>query len=318
MTLQVSVIVPMRNAEAFVRATLDSLLAEQGVPLEVVVINDGSTDASAEVVRGVGDPRVRMIDGPCSGIAAALNAGIAEATGDVLMRCDSDDLFSPGRIAAQVEFLETHPEFVAVCGRFQTIDPRGELIQELLTSRDAAEITEELRAGETRTHFGTFAVRMALVRELGGARPYFIGTEDVDFQLRIGTAGRVWFQERMCYAYRLHNASSTHTQPTPQREFLTEKAREFARQRVATGTDDLEQNRAPEPPAQHAPAMDAADQIQGMLVSRSWSEVGRGQWGRGIRTAIRACRARPGAVTGWLNLAKVCVLPAFRRRGVTG
>ena len=120
----------------------------------------------------------------------------------------------------------------------------------------------------------------------------------------------------MCYGYRLHHASSTHTQPSPQREFLTEKAREFARQRISTGTDDLEQGRAPDPPSHDAPAMDLAEQMQGMLVSRSWQEVARGQWGRAIRTATQACRARPMSFAGWVNLAKVCTIPALRRAEV--
>src|SRR3954470_15411705 len=79
----VSVVIPMRNAERFVAETLRSVLAQAGqgnaFELEVVVVDDGSTDGSADVVRGLTDSRVRMIPGPQRGISASFNAGLAAA-----------------------------------------------------------------------------------------------------------------------------------------------------------------------------------------------------------------------------------------------
>lgn len=315
---RVSVVMPMRNAEAFVETSVRSVVEQQGVDVELIVVDDGSTDASVAVVDAVGSGAVRVIPGPQSGIAAALNAGIAACTGDYFARCDSDDLFPPGRLQEHVSFLETHREFDAVCGSFFTVDPRGTLVSDLGTGAEAKEITEELKDGETRTHFGTFLVRMSMIRKLNGARDYFIGTEDVDLQLRIGTAGRVWYLPSNAYEYRLHHASSTHTQPSPQREFLTEQARKFAKQRVETGTDDLEQGVAQAPPTHHAKAMSVGGQIQGMLVGRSWKEVAAGRWGAALKTGWSAALARPVAARGWVNLLKLFVLPALRGRGAAG
>ncbi len=315
---KVSVVMPMRNAEAFVEASVRSVIEQDGVCVELIVVDDGSTDRSAEVVDAIGSAVVRVIPGPQKGIAAALNAGLAECTGEYFARCDSDDLFPPGRLKEHADFLDAHTEYDAVCGSFYTVDPKGTLVSDLGTGQEPAEITNELREGETRTHFGTFLVRMKRVRQLDGARDYFIGTEDVDLQLRIGTSGRVWYLPGNAYAYRLHHASSTHTQPSPQREFLTEQARKFARQRVATGTDDLAQGKAEPPPSQAAKAMSVGGQIQGMLVGRSWREVSAGRWGAGLRTGWSAVRARPIAPTGWINLFKLCVLPALRGRSTAG
>ena len=77
--LLTTLLMPMRNARPFVAAALRSVLSQEGVDLEVVVIDDGSTDGSADAVRALGDPRVRIIDGPRQGISAAMNAGIAAA-----------------------------------------------------------------------------------------------------------------------------------------------------------------------------------------------------------------------------------------------
>src|SRR6476469_7091894 len=111
----VSVVMPMRNAERFVAESLRSLLAlrgqGEGFELEVIVVDDGSTDRSAEVVRGLNDGRVRIVPGPQRGISAAFNVGLAAALGQILTRCDADDLYPPDRLDWQVRWLAEHPEF---------------------------------------------------------------------------------------------------------------------------------------------------------------------------------------------------------------
>src|SRR5256885_5567543 len=101
----------MKNGEPFVRAAVESVLAQRGVELEVIVVDDGSTDRSAQIVREIGDPRVRIIPGPQKGISAAFNAGLAEAKGEFLSRCDADDLYPPERFGWQLEFLQKYPDF---------------------------------------------------------------------------------------------------------------------------------------------------------------------------------------------------------------
>ena len=95
----VSVVIPMKNAEPYVREAVESVLKQEGVELEVIVVEDGSTDQSEAVVRSIDDPRIRIIPGPQKGIAAAFNAGLTEAKGEFVARCDADDVFPPGRLA---------------------------------------------------------------------------------------------------------------------------------------------------------------------------------------------------------------------------
>src|SRR3954452_16610841 len=85
----ITVLIPMRNAEPYVEAAVRSVLAQEGVELEVIVIDDGSTDRSPQMVRAIGNQRVRIIPGPQRGIAAAFNAGLAAARGEMLARCDA-------------------------------------------------------------------------------------------------------------------------------------------------------------------------------------------------------------------------------------
>jgi glycosyltransferase involved in cell wall biosynthesis len=92
-----SVLMPMRNAAPYVKSAIESVLAHQSSPLELVVMDDGSTDDSAAIVRSIIDKRVRLYPGPQAGISACLNAAWAHCSGDVVMRCDADDLFTPAR-----------------------------------------------------------------------------------------------------------------------------------------------------------------------------------------------------------------------------
>src|SRR3954447_12910319 len=77
-----SVIIPMRNAEPFVRAAIESVLAQGGVELEVIVVDDGSLDRSVAIVKELYDPRIRIVPGPRQGISAAFNAGLHAAHGE--------------------------------------------------------------------------------------------------------------------------------------------------------------------------------------------------------------------------------------------
>lgn len=109
MTPRVSIIVPCYNAEAWVDAALDSAFGQSWPDLEVIVINDGSTDRSLEVLGRRTDPRLRIIDQPNRGASAARNAGLRAATGDFVQFLDADDLLAPGKVAAQVARLAGAP-----------------------------------------------------------------------------------------------------------------------------------------------------------------------------------------------------------------
>jgi glycosyltransferase involved in cell wall biosynthesis len=115
-TPQVSVLLPYRDAEATVHVALGSVLEESRVRLEVLAVDDGSTDAGAAIVEDWArrDPRVRHIRGTGDGIASALNLAARHAQADVLARMDADDISLPGRLERQLRLLGTDPLLGAV------------------------------------------------------------------------------------------------------------------------------------------------------------------------------------------------------------
>ncbi len=304
----VSIIIPMKNARDFVADSLRSVLDEKDVPLQVIVVDDGSEDGSGRVVRDLADPRVILIEGPRQGIAAAFNAGLSVAGGEIIMRCDADDRFTPGRIAWQSAWLAEHPDDVAVCGYFTTVDDDGKPLARFDRRQAAGLINDDLRQGNTPTHLCAYAIRTQTLRQVGGLRSWFITAEDIDLQLRLAEAGRVWYEPRPCYEYRLHDASITHRQRDPLRLFYEQSARRFAAQRLADGRDDLELGRPPHPPqGKGGSATGAARQAQQLLLGQAWRQHEEGQRGSALRSAWRACLKRPINVIAWRSLAVMCL-----------
>lgn len=113
----VSIIIPALNAERFIADAIESILAQDVEPLEVVVIDDGSSDATAAIAGRYGPP-VRCISQANRGLPGARNRGLAEARGDLIGFCDADDMFMPGCLKLQLEKLAAHPDKDLVVGRY--------------------------------------------------------------------------------------------------------------------------------------------------------------------------------------------------------
>jgi glycosyltransferase involved in cell wall biosynthesis len=112
----VSILIPVRNASCYVGEAIESVREQTYSNWEIIVVDDGSTDNSVETVLEIMDNRVTVISLCTShGISEALNIGLQNCSGEFIARLDADDVCYPGRIRAQVDYLESHPE-IAVCG----------------------------------------------------------------------------------------------------------------------------------------------------------------------------------------------------------
>ncbi len=126
MSVKVSIIMPVYNAEAYLQAALDSLYAQSLSDFEILAINDGSTDGSAQILSKQTDKRLIVLTNDHNqGLSFSLNRGLQAASGDYLARMDADDLSDSRRLAAQVNFLDAHPA-IDLCGTcINLIDSAG-------------------------------------------------------------------------------------------------------------------------------------------------------------------------------------------------
>jgi glycosyltransferase involved in cell wall biosynthesis len=130
---KVSILIPAYNRANYIGETLRCVLGQDYRNLEVLVINDASTDDTVQIVESFQDSRIRLVHNPQNlGLAGVRNRLLELATGDFLAWQDSDDLCSPDRIEKQLKFLEQNPNFLAVGSRASVIDEDGKEIQKNL------------------------------------------------------------------------------------------------------------------------------------------------------------------------------------------
>ena len=188
--MRASWLLPVRDGVAWLADCLDSVLAYSGPEDEVIVIDDGSTDAPEEVLPR--DPRVRLLRQPPQGIAAALEHGRREARGRWLARIDADDLVLPGRLEAQLARLEAEPELGVVGGRAQLVG-EGSFTPPEGMSRyvDWVNGLEDLHRAllvESPLFHPATTLRAEAVAQVGGWRGGDL-PEDYDLWLRLRGAG---------------------------------------------------------------------------------------------------------------------------------
>lgn len=122
-TPRVSVIMATYNGARFIRAAIDSIVAQTHTDFDLIVVDDASTDATAEILAGITDPRLRVIRNVTNmGVARSRNIAFAAARGDYVALLDHDDLSLPARLACQVDYLDAHPHTVLVGTRSQVLE----------------------------------------------------------------------------------------------------------------------------------------------------------------------------------------------------
>ncbi len=123
----VSVLMPIYNAELTLAEAVESILAQTFTDFELIVVDDGSTDGSLQMLQKFAhrDTRIRIISRPNTGIAGALNEAMDAARGEFLARMDADDISLPARFEKQVAFLQEHPDVVLLGSRVMLVEPYG-------------------------------------------------------------------------------------------------------------------------------------------------------------------------------------------------
>ena len=139
---KITVLMPAYNAGKYLHAAIDSVLEQTFTDFELLIINDGSTDDTEKIIRSYSDNRIRLINQSNQGIASALNIGLLNANADLVARFDADDICMPHRLAAQYEFLLTHPEYIIVGSDAEYMDMNGEFV---FTCRLPAHSNEEIQ-----------------------------------------------------------------------------------------------------------------------------------------------------------------------------
>jgi glycosyltransferase involved in cell wall biosynthesis len=200
-----TIVTATRGRPGTLREALRSALEQDFGDFEHLVVDDASPDGgAAQVVRELGDPRIRLLRLPESrGPAGARNAALAEAKGDLVAVLDDDDAMLEGRLRLSAGFLDRSPDHVLVAGAFDAIDDDGTVHATVRPPTDERRIRAVLPFHNPFCH-STVTVRRDVLRALGGWREALRYSHDYDMVLRAAERGRVAILGERLGLYRFH------------------------------------------------------------------------------------------------------------------
>lgn len=218
---------PMHNAAPFVALAVESVLAQRGCTLELIVVDDGSTDDGAAALAPYGD-RITLIRQDNQGVGAARNAGLRLARGEFIAFLDADDVWLPGKLAAQLAHLRRNPDLGMVYGAWHCWDGEAPAPQPA-PAADAATVARE--SGRLYPHLlldcfiltSTVLLRREVAEAVGTFDPALKRGEDYDYWLRVAQRYRIDKLDRLLTLYRIHAANSASKYPNENYELTVVK-----------------------------------------------------------------------------------------------
>lgn len=225
----VSVIMPVRNGERFIAAAIASIRS-QDHPVEIVVVDDGSSDRSAEIAAAQG-PEVKVLRlAQSGGAAAARNRALAAASGSLVAFLDCDDLWPAAKLRRQVARLDASPAVDAVFGTIALIGDR--LPWHTRVAQDGTPILGLM--------LGAMVARRSVFERLGGFDERLASSDDVDWTFRLRESGIAFaVLDEVALLYRRHDANMTHDTALTTQETFDVLRESLARRRAQGAAVDL-------------------------------------------------------------------------------
>jgi glycosyltransferase involved in cell wall biosynthesis len=201
--VRITVLMPVYNGEQHLAEAIDSILNQTYTDFEFLIINDGSTDKSVEIIRSYKDARIRLINNETNiGVAASLNKGLDLATGDYVARMDGDDISFPRRLEKQVAFMERNPD-VGICGTW--IKVTGDRVSTIMRYPiDSASIRCTFLFYSALAHPSVIFRKSAFERYRLRYDDSYKGTEDYELWVRAAECFRLANLPEVLLNYRLH------------------------------------------------------------------------------------------------------------------
>ena len=192
---KVSVLMSVYNGELYLREAIESILNQTFEDFEFIIINDGSTDASQEIIDSFNDRRLVVIQQENIGLTQSLNKGLKIARGEYIARQDADDISFPNRFEKQVAYLDAHLKVAVLGGAIIRIDEKGNPLCKFVFPQSHEEIKKKLYKTENQLAHTTVMFRKQQINSLGNYNEIFEKCEDYELWLRVS------------HKFRLHNLS---------------------------------------------------------------------------------------------------------------
>lgn len=297
---KVSVLLPVYNGLPFLGEAIESILVQTVTDIELLIIDDGSTDGSLSVIERVAaaDSRVRYASRPNRGLVYTLNELLSMAKSPFIARMDSDDISDPTRFEHQLRAFEADDSLLAVGSDVHSIDSKGRRLMMIRMPHSHGEIdrhTMEVVHGSGMCH-PAMMFRATAFELVGRYRADFWPAEDADLVLRIAEKGRVANLPLPLLSYRAHANSIGHTQASRQRE-ASYKSASAAAERRGIEAPDTRLRELPGDQLNNVESPVARD------VKWAWWALNNGNVRTARSLALRAVLRGPFSRAAWLVLA---------------
>lgn len=212
--ISVAVVIPAYNAAVFLRQTLRSVLDQTHDVCEIVVVDDGSTDATPDIARSFSDSRIKLITGSRRGVSGARNLGVNSTNSELIAFLDADDYWSKQKLTAQIAHLNGHPSLVGVGALMGYVSTAGSTLG--IAGQDVGQTElDAIRKGYLMPFpLSSFLVRRDIFELVGGFderldRDVPGQVEDLDFLARVVEKGPIGTVAEVLGGYRIHSNSAT-------------------------------------------------------------------------------------------------------------
>jgi glycosyltransferase involved in cell wall biosynthesis len=208
----VTVLMAVHDGASYVAEAIESILAQTWRDFEFLILDDASTDATAEIVRRFSDPRIRLLQNDRNlGLAATLNRGLREARGQLIARQDDDDLSEPSRLARQVGFLQAHPGVALVGAQGWSIGPRKQTYGRIDTPLESGSIRWGALFLNPIVHSAVLFRRAVFLDALGGYDESYDCCQDYELWTRATERYALRNLPQRLVRRRVHARSVSHT-----------------------------------------------------------------------------------------------------------
>ncbi|RKR83531.1 glycosyl transferase family 2 [Mucilaginibacter gracilis] len=205
----ITVLMPAYNAGKYIAEAIASVLQQSFVNFELLIVNDGCTDDTAEVVRSFSDDRIVVIKQPNGGVAAALNTGLKHAKANYVARFDADDICHPKRLETQYQFMLANPEYHIIGSAANYVDKNGVYVFNYQPPGHSNEQLQQLAYANCPFIHSTVFYKKDVVISAGGYNVNALGFEDHLLWRNIGTKGKLFNFSQSLIKVRLNPESVT-------------------------------------------------------------------------------------------------------------
>lgn len=226
----VSVIMPAYNAEKYIGKAIESILAQTYKDLELLIIEDASTDHTLEMIKTYQDNRIRVFENSANrGISFSTNIGLRESKGEYVALMDDDDIAVKERLEIQVNYLDEHGEIDILGGRSAIIDANGDLLDVEDHPRNNPKYIKSLLLFHCLDfRNGTTMMRNSFIKKHNlSYRENCFGMQDYKFFIESSKVGNISSVDKVLLLYRMHGLNETQKEIQESREERAEKYFEF-------------------------------------------------------------------------------------------